>query len=75
MEANKVNTATCFYLHKLHHRHWVEKVKATESVQPVGRAGNVSDGQGGRVAGKDGMSTTHPAERKDTFTFRIHGNS
>lgn len=45
-------------LYKLHHRDWVEEVKAAESVQPVGGAGDVRDGQGGCVAGKDGVSTT-----------------
>lgn len=45
-------------LYKLHHRDWVEEVKAAESVQSVGGAGDVRDGQGGCVAGKDGVSKT-----------------
>lgn len=66
-----------FYLYKLHHRDWVEEVKATESVQPVGGAGDVSDGQGGCVAGKDGVSTTHNAEKQMLYIIwrAIHNKS
>ena len=31
-------------------------MKAAESVESAGAAGDVGDGQGGRVAGKDGVS-------------------
>lgn len=41
------------YLYQLHHSNWVEEVKATESVLPVGGAGDVTDRQRGRVTGKD----------------------
>lgn len=44
------------YLYELHHGDWVEEVKAGEAVQPAGGAGDVRDGQGGSVAGKDGVS-------------------
>lgn len=47
------------YLYQLHHSNWVEEVKATESVLPVGGAGNVTDRQRGCVTGKDGV----PKER------------
>lgn len=47
------------YLYQLHHSNWVEEVKATESVLPVGGAGDVTDRQRGRVTGKDGV----PKER------------
>lgn len=46
------------YLYELHHRDWVEEMEAAESVQSVGGAGYVGDGQGGCVAGKDGVSKT-----------------
>lgn len=52
------------YLYKLHHRDWVEEVKASESVQPVGGAGDVRDGQGGCVAGKDGVSENAGSSRE-----------
>lgn len=47
------------YLYQLHHSNWVEEVKATESVLPVGGAGDVTDRQRGCVTGKDGV----PKER------------
>lgn len=50
------------YLYKLHHRDWVEEVKAPKSVQSVGGAGYVRDAQGGCVAGKDGVSKIQSAE-------------
>lgn len=49
-------TTVVFYLYQLHHRDWVEEMKATESVQPVGGAGDLGNGQRGCVAGKDGVS-------------------
>lgn len=51
----------CLYLYELHHWDGVEEVKAAKSVQSVGGAGDVSDGQGGRVAGKDGVSNANHA--------------
>lgn len=50
-------TLSC-YLYKLHHGDRVKEVEAAKLVQSVGGAGNIGDGQGGRVAGKDGVSET-----------------
>lgn len=65
-----------FYLHKLHHGDRVEEVKATKSVQPVGGAGNVSDGQRGRVAGKYCVSrknTAHEFFHKGSVCWSTNG--
>lgn len=51
------------HLYELHHGDWVEEVKTSESVEPVGGAGDIRDGQGGCVAGKDGVSKTKRAEK------------
>lgn len=52
------------YLDQLHHWDRVEEVKAAKPVQSVGGAGNVSDGQGRRVAGKDGVSKTRETDKQ-----------
>lgn len=44
---------TVTHLYELHHGDGVEEVKAPEAVQPAGGAGDVGDGQRGRVAGED----------------------
>lgn len=52
-----------FHLYKLHHGDRVEEVKAAKSVQPGGGAGDVGDGQRGRVACKYCVSRKTPRVR------------
>lgn len=59
-----VTIVIVLYLHQLHHWDGVEEVKAAEPVQSVGGAGNVGDGQRGRVAGKDGVSNTRETHKQ-----------
>lgn len=62
------------YLDKFHYRDWVEEVNTAESVQPVGGAGDIGDGQGGCVTGKDGVSKTHRAQIRQNIRHG-YGNS
>lgn len=66
---NQVTWSLGPYLYKLHHRDWVEEVKAPKSVQSVGGAGYVRDAQGGCVAGKDGVSKIQSAENYTVSTI------
>lgn len=59
------------YLHQLHHWDRVEEVKAAKAVQSVGGAGNVCDGQRGRVAGKDGVSSTRETDKGRSYNERF----
>lgn len=59
------------YLYKLHHGDRVEEVKPAKSVQSVGGAGDVGDGQGGGVAGKDGVSKEQSAEKQTVSNTSI----
>ena len=54
------------YLYEPHHRDGVEEVKSSESVQPAGGAGDVSDGERGGVAGKDGVSKRNVCKKAES---------
>src|SRR5438477_1566840 len=44
-----------YYLDEFHHGHRIHEMHADDFVRPVGVLGNFGDGDGGRVAGQDGI--------------------